>query len=217
MTNLSLQFDCPPFSDAQYEMVLLHPEHFLPCGTSITFFSKSEPHDHLSRLSSKNYVVGYDRTLREAPGTAGCSRLPSFSFDAVRTTYPLNPFLAILNAAIHFRRYRRMGLPHLTPDVENLIDLTIELVELIYWVPDAEQPEPHGLATQSVASIQRDSRVLTEHEEGNTSSFRKSRTGGSAIPYPGKNATLNERKAYGLYLVVVRLISIYPVYELLFN
>ena len=34
-----LQLQSSPFSNAQYELVVLHPEHFLPKGSSLTFYS----------------------------------------------------------------------------------------------------------------------------------------------------------------------------------
>ena len=206
--DLFLQLNHSPFMDAQYEMVLLHPEHFLPCGTSLGFCTKSGS-DH--QLSSKYYVVRHDCTLQEAPGTEDCSCLPTFSF-GVCSGHLLNPFLVILSAEINFQHYRRMELPPLSLDVKNLIDLTIKLVELIYWEPNAEQSEHYGCAAQLTVSIQQDSRSLGDidmaklgwimgKEGNNKSSIQRSRTGGSEIQYLGKNATLNEWRAYGQYLI----------------
>jgi hypothetical protein len=48
----------------------------------------------------------------------------------------LNPFLVILNAEIKFRRYIRQGHhTRLSPDVQQLMEKTCELVQLIYWQP----------------------------------------------------------------------------------
>jgi hypothetical protein len=129
-----------------------------------------------------------------------------------------------------------MELPPLSSDVENLIDLTIELVNLIYWEPDAEQLECHGRAA---VSIQQDSRALadvdmptelgwiTRRELGNSNSsfrnsynsFRRSRTGGSEIQDPGKNATHDERREYWQYLMSGRGASIHLLcsWRLLFD
>src|SRR5258707_14930253 len=35
-----LQLQHSPFNNAQYELVVLHPEHFLPKGSSLTFYSR---------------------------------------------------------------------------------------------------------------------------------------------------------------------------------
>ncbi|KDR74287.1 hypothetical protein GALMADRAFT_574824 [Galerina marginata CBS 339.88] len=76
----------PPIVDAEYELVVLHPEIFLPKGSGLTVFSQTN-----GQLSGKIYVVGHDRTLRESPGTSVSPRLPAFSFDANRFgSLPLN-------------------------------------------------------------------------------------------------------------------------------
>jgi len=115
--------------------VALHPEHLLPKGSSLTFYTRVN-----DQLHGKDYVIGHDRTLRESPGTTDSPRLPPFTFDANRAALPLNVFLVVLNAEIKFRRYRRIGtMPKLPADVEELMDKTIELVELIYWKPEKKK------------------------------------------------------------------------------
>jgi hypothetical protein len=88
-------------------------------------------------IRKKYYVVGPDRVLREDPGTVDSPRLPPFTFDARGgDALNLNPFLVILNAEIKFRRYIRQGHhTRLSPDVQQLMEKTCELVQLIYWKP----------------------------------------------------------------------------------
>ncbi|KAF8645810.1 hypothetical protein AX16_007565 [Volvariella volvacea WC 439] len=134
-------FNADCFSNPTYELVVLHPEHFLPAGRQLTIYSTQT-------LSHKSYVVATDRKdrrLREYPGDSSCPPLPPFTFNYTRDnqTAP-NPFLIILNAEIKFRRYRRQLAVNppkdpLPPHVLQLIDRTIELVELIYWLPPGQR------------------------------------------------------------------------------
>jgi len=90
--------------DVLYELVVLHPEYFLPKGMVFTTFSRAPCVQY-----QKDYVVAPDRILRESPGNdATFPRLPPFSFDhAYRSgRLWLNPFLVVMNAEIHFRRFR---------------------------------------------------------------------------------------------------------------
>ena len=66
----------PPISELKYELVVLHPEHFLPNGNDLTIFHRTN-----GQLDKKSYAIGPDRTLRESPGTGDSGRLPPFSFD----------------------------------------------------------------------------------------------------------------------------------------
>jgi hypothetical protein len=131
-------------------LVVLHPEHFLPKGSTLTLHTLVNDQPH-----GKNYVVGHDRTLREAPGTADSPRFPAFTFMNRATSLSLNVFLVVLNAEIKFRRYRRMGtMPQLPEDVEKLIDETIRLVQLIYWKPEKNTPY-HKLVALSLHGCRR--------------------------------------------------------------
>ena len=151
-----LQLNDDVFLKAAYEMVVLHPEHFLPKGSDLVFYEPSN-----TQVTGKRYVVGYDRTLRQFPGTEGCDRLPPFTFDVNRGTgLSLNPFLVVLNAEIKFRRFKRMMSRlneeqrrrfMLPPEMMELIDETIKLVNLIYWKPI--RPTPKLPTRQSVKGI----------------------------------------------------------------
>jgi len=104
-TDTFTQLLSSPFSDAQYELVVLHTEHFIPKRCTLTLYTRVNDQPH-----GKIYIVGHDRTLLEAPGNTDSSRFPAFAFDINRgTKLSLNAYLAILNAEIKFRRYRRMG------------------------------------------------------------------------------------------------------------
>ena len=184
--------------NAQYELVVLHPEHLLPKGSDLTIFTHTN-----GQLSGKPYVVGQDRTLRESPGTLDCPRLPSFDFDADRSsTLPLNVFLVVLNAEIKFRRYKRMQhLPDLPKDVEDLIDTTIHLVDLIYWKP-VETPTPYQQrATRSIPTTEVDVQNIQDGEMGMRTNVEDNDVERSVIKGPGANATLEERREYGQSLM----------------
>jgi len=119
------------FQHSQFELVALHPEHFLPGGSVLTVY------DYASQ-TRKTYLPSTDRRLRESPDPAS-PLLPSFPAPSRILAARLNPFFAIINAEIKFRRYLRMDPPAipLPDDVHELMRMSKELVDLIYWVPTA--------------------------------------------------------------------------------
>ena len=189
-------------------MVVLHPEHFLPNG-DLSFYDGT---------STKHYSIGHDRALREAPGDSdNCPRLPPFSFDAPREKGKrLNPFLVILNAEIRFRRFRKMGLAPLCQHYEELIDLTIQLVQLIYHQPLVEAiferlykrhcdhmlVYPKTSAAMDVDLGKVRSKTDDQAESDHTiRSSRRSRTGAGVVRNPGPGAAADELIEYGQYLM----------------
>ena len=207
LLTCSSQLFSDPIVNAQYELVVLHPEHFLPKGTGLTVYTHAN-----GQLSGKSYVIGQDRTLRESPGTLDCPRLPAFDFDADRSsTLPLNVFLVLLNAGIKFRRYKRMllsqHLPNLPKDVEDLIDTTIQLVDLIYWKPVETLTPYQERAARSAPAMEVDVQdvqdgemgIRTNVEDDDEASIERSRY--PAVKRPGANAILEERRDYGQYLM----------------
>ncbi|KIL65244.1 hypothetical protein M378DRAFT_534927 [Amanita muscaria Koide BX008] len=94
------------FTDPEYELVVLHPEHLLPGGGVLTIYNRANN-------TYKQYVVSDDRCLRESvdPNSA---RLPPFRHDTQQRdgaglVRGVNIFLVALNAEIKFRRYSRMA------------------------------------------------------------------------------------------------------------
>jgi hypothetical protein len=87
------------------------------------------------------YVSARDRRLRKSPGEPDCPPLPTFLAPEGRSEHNrLNIFLVVLNAEIKFYRYFRIISqdPPTTPlpdDILNVMRLTLELVELLYWKP----------------------------------------------------------------------------------
>jgi hypothetical protein len=153
MTKVS----APCFVNSQYELVALHPEHFLPIGCPLTVY------DHETG-TYKNYVAARDRCLRETVDPSS-HRLPSFYHRAVsRGVYSKpNVYLVALNAEIKFRHYLKMveATPPLTPlpdYVHSLIHRTIELVRLLYWEPTPTQGSEgeRVLAQRKLASHRKD-------------------------------------------------------------
>ena len=187
-----------PFRNAQYEMVVLHPEHLLPKGSSLTFYTRVN-----DQLHGKDYVIGHDRTLRESPGTTDSPRLPAFTFDANRAALPLNVFLVVLNAEIKFRRYRRMGtMPKLPEDVEELMNETIKLVELIYWKPEKKSSYRQRIDLSHVAMDVGDQDTDVEmgmkpmDKEDDEDTLGKSCRRIQVAKHPSRTRTLEQRKEY---------------------
>ncbi|KDR72486.1 hypothetical protein GALMADRAFT_142810 [Galerina marginata CBS 339.88] len=115
---------------------------------------------------------------------------------------PLNVFLVVLNAEIKFRRYKRMAsVEPLSADVQELIEQTIKLVDLIYWEPEETAEGYHRLTAGAMRGISRaqpdqqdidmELGVRTHNEEADEEGFRR----------PGVDATLEERRDYGRYLI----------------
>ena len=130
------QFDSSCFTDPEYALVAIHPEHFLPYDNVLPVFHPATP------TTPTMYVTASDRRLRESPGELDSPRLPSFRHVAGSrlTSDYVNIFLVILNAEIKFHRYLHMieqNLPTtpLPDDVLDLMRLTVELVDLLYWKP----------------------------------------------------------------------------------
>jgi hypothetical protein len=128
------QFNSSSFTNPEYELIAIHPEHFLPYGNVLPVF-------HSGSSTPTIYVLARDRCLCKSPEPdSPC--LPTFRHVTERssTIEHINIFLVILNAEIKFHRYLCMisQNPPTTPlpaDVLNLMHLTVELVNLLYWIP----------------------------------------------------------------------------------
>ncbi|PPQ91148.1 hypothetical protein CVT25_002462, partial [Psilocybe cyanescens] len=208
-----LQFRHPKFLDPHYELVALRPEHMLPDGKVLITYSRDA---NGQVVSHKTYVPGPDHTLRESPGDLISSRFPSFQFGYPRSKGPLNPFLVILNAEIKFRRYlRQTQLPPLPlpADVMSLINLTIYLIELIYWKPVIQPDTPAArlfLTYGSVTDPNQDSQSMSEPSDADMGYLSDDNEDQiltiRAQPYgeirrPGYDATLEDRRSYGQHLL----------------
>jgi hypothetical protein len=125
------QLHSSSFTNPEYELISLHPEHFLPHGAILPIY------DPVTRIY-KNYVSSRDQCLRESiePDSA---RLPPFRhvFQNRNKFYDMNIFLVAINTEIKFRRYFKMIEQHppttaLPDDVLSLMRRVIELVDLLY-------------------------------------------------------------------------------------
>jgi hypothetical protein len=131
---LMAKFTAQCYVDPEYELVALHPEHFLPNGSPLVVY------DPVTQ-GHKLYVVAQDRCLRESTDP-NSNPFPPFHHRAKARGRDLHPnvFLVALNAEIKFRRYLKMvranAPPAPLPDhVLALMHRTIELVDLLYWWP----------------------------------------------------------------------------------
>ncbi|KDR71451.1 hypothetical protein GALMADRAFT_143724 [Galerina marginata CBS 339.88] len=205
-----LDLELPAFLRPQYELVALRPEHMLPDGKVFVAYNRDASSNRV--VSHKLYVPGEDHTLRERPGSLTCPRFPPFHFDYSRAKGPLNPLLVILNAEIKFRRYLRQTQPPPLPlpdDVMKLINLTIELVNLIYWKPIVRPNTPavEILLKYGPLPGQESSSQSSDPEKGHSKAKTKAKVPTQkpqedrGIRGPGPNATLEERRDYGQYLM----------------
>jgi hypothetical protein len=128
------KFTAQCYIDPEYELVVMHPEHFLPNGSSLLVYDPmTQGHNH--------YVVARDRCLR-ASVDPNSGRFPPFHHNVKARVQYMHPnvFLVALNAETKFHRYLKMvhTKPPPTPlptHVLSLMDRTLELIRLLYWWP----------------------------------------------------------------------------------
>jgi hypothetical protein len=122
------------FLNPQYELVVLHPEHFRPDGRSFMVYDPETK-------DSKTYVVARDRCLRGSVDPRSPPFPPFYPRSESRGRFRQpNVFLVALNAEIRFHHYFEMinATPPPTPLPDHVLSLmhrTISLVRLLYWVP----------------------------------------------------------------------------------
>lgn len=188
-------------------------------------------------LCGKMYLVSPDGALREGP-TNDEPRLPAFSSNNGHAPEDvLNPFLVAINAEIAFRHFKRQ--PHdLCSEYTDLINLTIELVDKIYFKPlvnnvvsnvnkirasfqsrDAEGDVNTGEVDEFGTSraMDRDQTITTKATRS-----KGSRTGTVVRP-PGPDASHDEVIEYRQYLMsgcgmqaLFFFISVYHVWLILY-
>jgi hypothetical protein len=125
LTFYMTQFKPSSFTNPEYELVAIHPEHFLPCGSVLPVF-------HSATSAPTTYVSARDRCLRESsePNSPRLPTLCNVTKGRIVDPHHLNVFLVILNAEIKFHRYLHMirQNPPATPlpdDVLALMHLTV--------------------------------------------------------------------------------------------
>ncbi|CAA7265093.1 unnamed protein product [Cyclocybe aegerita] len=121
-----------PFSSAEYEMVILHPSHFLPIGSGMLMHAPDPQNRH--RLVRIVYTISPDGALRQDEDD-NSQRFSSFSPFPRPESNPLNPFLVVLNADMAFRRFERSKqffATTLCQEYQDLVDLTTQLADAIY-------------------------------------------------------------------------------------
>jgi hypothetical protein len=212
------QFSIPSFTNPEYELVALHPKHFLPLGVLTV-------HDPATK-TNKNYFAARDQCLRESP-EPDSPRFPAFHHKSENRPKlkRLNVFLVILNAGTKFRRYFEIVRlsPPATPlpdDVLTLMRRTIELIDLIYWKPvpttgsrgeaiiadvvatrRRHQESASNLRSETVMSIKEGTSQQGEDEDvQNPSDVRTTSRRRRQLPWPA-DADLETRMAYGRVLM----------------
>ncbi|KAF9478468.1 hypothetical protein BDN70DRAFT_942737, partial [Pholiota conissans] len=127
--SFRLFMENPTFRNPEYQLLVLHPEHFLPAESVFTSYDPSLG-------THKAYCPSPDRLLREYPSDLSQSSPPFYGPDGPKRQggLHLNPLLVILNTDIKFRRYHRLPPPSqfLPEDVLDLMKQTEELTNLIY-------------------------------------------------------------------------------------
>ncbi|PPQ97871.1 hypothetical protein CVT26_013040 [Gymnopilus dilepis] len=210
------QLDKEPFSNAQYELVLVYPNHFLPNGSALTMhFPHPENEDE---LVAKLYMIGNDGVLREGRDS-NSPRFPAFyAPDSDREQqHRVNPFLAIIYAEIVFRRYLRSSPTKALPaEYQELVDLTTAVVKEIYHPPLVEKVLPYADMAAKCAATENDGQPETKPKDDvalakKTTSRQVDASGkyiastyssyGPEVKKPGKGASHEEYVEYFTYLM----------------
>ena len=112
---------------------MLQPHHFLPDNSLLSLYLRQQ--ERVAGL--KHYKMAADRMLREQTGDDTSQRFPPFRFIGTRTQvgHAINPLLVILAAEIKFRRYLAVDGPQLPPVYDSLMQKTIQVAELLYFLP----------------------------------------------------------------------------------
>lgn len=117
------------------QLVVLHPYQFLPDDLSITRRRLADPVTNIS------YIITNDERLRatDDPSHVTAPEFPIEQQQTRRTTDQcLNVWLLLLNAASKFRFFqKRYGMDVLPPDILEVVNLTLEIVDLLYAQPIA--------------------------------------------------------------------------------
>jgi len=126
---------------AEYELVVLQPDHFLPDGSILLFYEWQD--GKVSGLMACKIV---EKVLRRYPWTIDSPKSPAFRAIRSNLGQNINPYLVILAAEIKFRRYIAATGPSLPPVYDYLMRKTLEVAELLYF-------QPVGLAHGSSAGV----------------------------------------------------------------
>jgi len=131
----------PSIRYAEYELVVLQPDHFLPDDSLLPLYSRQQ----IEVVGFKHYKMAADRVLREYPGHDTSQRFPPFRFigNRNRVGHTINPYLVILAAEIKFRRYLAANGPQLPPVYDSLMRKTIQVAELLYFLPSDRESAFH--------------------------------------------------------------------------
>ncbi|KAF8220871.1 hypothetical protein L208DRAFT_1416005 [Tricholoma matsutake] len=210
----SLDFSIESFTNPEYELVAIYPEHFLPGGATLTVRNRY-------LRTSASYVASRDHRLRLS-SDPNSPRLPPFRHEHQTrpTRNRVNVFLVAINAELKFRRYFEEVLLNDRPsplpaDVHSLMQACINLIDLIYWTPKpTEGSKGHAILNQRIATAQRhlhraarpdparmmesSSREDTEMEAAISSAAPETR---SARRKWFAEASMEQRRAYGTMLM----------------
>ena len=118
--------------------MVLHPDQLLPNGSTL-----------LRRGSDDSYIpykASSDKILRQVDAASILSSrppdltalpFPPFRHVTERETHQaLNVYLVLLNAEIKFQRFaRNIGIDKLHPDMRDIVEQTIRIVDLMYSEP----------------------------------------------------------------------------------
>ena len=184
--------------------MVLQPHHFLQKGGGLAVYTKQG-----DMVDGKLYVVSEDGALRENTKNDS-ARLPAFTSHPGRAPeHMLNPLLVIINAEMVFRRFQRNPHP-LCDDYQELIQLTITLVDKIYFKPVVDELLPTlekltsraGVQDVEMAGPANEFRGQPEGEKDKTLTRRGGvgRTGG-VVEKPGPGASHDEVIEYQQYLM----------------
>ncbi|PPQ81199.1 hypothetical protein CVT24_009757 [Panaeolus cyanescens] len=135
----------PVFHEAQYRILPLYPDIWLPEGSKLTVYD--DPSPGTQSRAAKHYYVSSNNALHfqdpNSPNSIHTTSAPNTAFRSFpcrhqrsQEIYNLNPLLVILNAHIECRRFMRDDFrPTLCDDDRGLVEKIMQLGEVIYFRP----------------------------------------------------------------------------------
>ncbi|KAF8905193.1 hypothetical protein CPB84DRAFT_1771822 [Gymnopilus junonius] len=168
--------DKEPFSTAQYELVILHPDHFRPSGSTLAIHTPSS-----------NPTMRVDGALRQGRAN-NTPRFPAFQ-----------------PSSREKQHYCRSSFPALCADYQELVDLTIAVADEIYYAPVVEKAMRTAFGSKGLLETSdKDETLTTEGQlEGGRKKYTVSVTSrfGPEVKIPGADASQEEMSDYCRYLL----------------
>ena len=122
----------------EFQLVVLHLDQLLPNGSTLLWQGSDDSYTPYKASSDKILrQVDAASILSSRPPDLTALPFPPFRHATEREAHQaLNVYLVLLNAEIKFQQFvRNVGLDKLHPDMRDIVEQTIHIVDLMYSEP----------------------------------------------------------------------------------